>query len=270
MRRNLRTTTSYPACLETFNLLPVSDVTYDLSLLEQSREKWDRSPAVRAFYGDVFAVMMAHARSGETLDLGSGIGVIKDFFPDVVTSDIEKTPFVDLAVSCYDIEDAGKTWGNLLAFDVLHHLTKPLDFFQSAANALRPGGRLILTEPAATPGGRLFYKLCHHEPMEPAVLQPPFKFEADTPDGEFANMGMGVALFVQHFNVLKPLLQGMGLSVCEIMFRDVWAYPLTGGFSKPQLLPTAVIRWLLKCERALPKFLLHLCALRMIIVLEKQ
>jgi hypothetical protein len=247
----------------------MSDITYDLTLLQASRAKWEQSPAVREYYGAVFAEMMSYASGGDTLDLGSGIGAIKDFFPKVATSDIQATPFVDREVSCYRIQDSGRRWGNLTATDVLHHLRLPRAFFESAAAALDTGGRVILAEPAATLLGRAFYKVCHHEPIAPGRLAPPFEFKPDQPDGEFANMGMGTALFRIFYSDWYPIIQDLGFSVVAIRYRDCIAYPLTGGFSKPQLAPLWLINGLLRLEGCIPQAVMRLIALRMIIVLEK-
>ncbi|MGB0745123.1 MAG: hypothetical protein ACPGSB_11425, partial [Opitutales bacterium] len=53
-------------------------------------------------------------------------------------------------------------------------------------------------------------------------------------------------------------------------YRDLFAYPLTGGYSKPAMAPGAVIRTLLRLEAQLPHWLLRWVGLRMIIVLTKQ
>ena len=44
-------------------------------------------------------------------------------------------------------------------------------------------------------GGRLFYSLFHHEPIQPQKIRAPFEFESNGVDGAFVNMGMGVGLF---------------------------------------------------------------------------
>ena len=251
----------------------MSETTYDLNLLRQSMAKWERSPAVRAFYRDLFGGLVKRSASGPTLDLGSGIGTIKNFYPDIVTSDIEKTPYVDLGVSCYQLEATGRKWGNLLATDVLHHLRRPFDFFRGAGQVLNPGGRLIMCEPAATVFGSVFYRLCHHEPIQPLELKPPFIQENDSMDekanDEFANMGMAVALFRRHRGWTENALAEIGLVLRTVEYRDILAYPLTGGFSKPQMIPASLLKVLLGLENRLPQFALKLCALRMIIVLQK-
>jgi SAM-dependent methyltransferase len=189
----------------------------------------------------------------------------------VVTSDVFQPPYVDLKMSAYDIKppEVG-FWANIFAIDVLHHLMTPLDFLQSAASALAPGGRLILVEPAATMGGCLFYRLFHPEPVESGKIGPPFEFSPNGPGGGFANMGMGVALFRTHKAEMRRLLAEMGL-ICEsVVYRDVLAYPATGGYSKPQLLPTRSIRCLLSIEKRLPQAMLRSLGLRMRIVLRKR
>ena len=86
---------------------------------------------------------------------------------------------------------------------------------------------------------------------------------------EFANMGMGFGLFEQQREETDRRLLEMGLKCRSIDYRDLFAYPLTGGYSKPQFLPTSCLRQLLKVESHLPQWFLRLGSLRMRIVLEK-
>ena len=246
-----------------------SETTYDLSLLEQSRQKWKASSGIRATYESIYREMTSFAKGDRWLELGSGAGFFKLSHPNVSTSDIEKTKYVDLEVSAYDIEATATDWDTIFAMDMLHHLTKPLDFFLSASKSLAAGGRIVLAEPAATRLGLRFYKAFHHEPCDPQTIKEPFEFETDE-NGEFANMGMGVALFENRHGQLEKLLAEMGLHIHRLSYRDVLAYPATGGLSKPQLLPTFAISSLLKLERHLSQGILRTIGLRMIIVIERR
>ena len=240
--------------------------TYDLSLLERSAAKWQASPALRTVYGDIFGAMRQALAPGRVLEIGSGIGVAREYFPGLVASDVMVTPYVDRAISAYAIPL--ESWGNIIALDVLHHLQEPLRFLESAATGLAVGGRLILAEPAGTVGGRLFYRLFHREPCRPAEVLSPFRFATDA-DGEFANMGMAHALFGGEQPEVDACLRACGLRLVSVRYRDLLAYPATGGFSWPALLPAPVLRGLLAVERGLPQALLRFLALRMIVVLEK-
>jgi SAM-dependent methyltransferase len=240
--------------------------TYDLSLLDRSLGKWNTSPALRAVYADIFAEMRRELVAGTVLEVGSGIGMARDYFPGLVTSDIVRTRFVDRAISAYDIPREG--WGNVVAIDMLHHLQEPLRFLESAAASLAPGGRVVLAEPAGTVWGRRFYRWFHHEPCGPHAVQPPFRFAA-APDGAFANMGMAHVLFGRERRRVAAGLQQHGLRILSVRYRDFLAYPATGGFSRRALLPAAVLRGIIAVEHRLPQALLRFLALRMIVVLEK-
>ena len=241
-------------------------LTYDLSLLDRSLAKWKSSPALRAVYADIFAEMRRQLAPGRILEVGGGIGMARDYFPGLVTSDIVTTPFVDRAVSAYAIPC--ESWGNIIATDTLHHLQEPLRFLASAACALVPGGRIILAEPAGTAWGRIFYSWFHHEPCRPEVVQPPFRF-AVAADGSFANMGIAHVLFGRERNGVSADLEKHGLRIVRVHYRDLLAYPATGGFSHSAFLPAALLRGLMAIEGVMPQLLLRFLALRIIIVMEK-
>ena len=243
--------------------------TYDLSLLEKSRDKWHRSAALREYYQSLFKDLLKRRIDGPTLELGSGCGFIKSVDPTVSTSDIETTPYSDYVVDAYTIGTLRLRWSNILAIDVLHHLRYPMDFFQSAADCLLPGGRIILCEPAATIWGNLFYRCCHHEPCDPENYTPPFEFETDQ-DGLFANMGAGWTLFEKLAKHTASRLSEIGLTLSSVVDRDWLAYPITGGFSKPALLPAFAVRAMLALEMRLPQTVLKRCGLRMVIKIEKE
>lgn len=212
---------------------------------------------------------MGFSTSDRVLEIGSGAGFLKEVYPEVVTSDIALTPFVEREVSAYEIEKSEGRWGTIIAMDVLHHLRDPLRFFGSASASLTKGGRLILIEPAGTVMGRAFYRLFHQEPCRPDRLRDPYRFEADDEEGNFANMGMGWALFHRDRDTVERVLAGMNLRAISVRYRDVLAYPATGGLSRRQLLPTGLLRILLRLEKALPQWALARIGLRMIIVLER-
>lgn len=249
-----------------------SEQTYDLTLLEKSARKWLASEGLRIVYGSIYQEIQKRLSVGPTLELGSGIGGIKAFIPDTVTSDIIRTPYVDIACSAYEIPSfdpkTGGRWSNIIAVDVLHHLCMPMDFFRSAAAALGEEGKIILVEPAGTLFGRVFYGMFHPEPLKPRAIVPPFIFDAKEDSGEFANMAMGTSLFVRHRDSVDPILHDCGLKIGEITFRDLLAYPFSGGYSSPQLLPAPLIKGLLILDKRVPQWLLRWISLRMLVVIE--
>ena len=82
--------------------------------------------------------------------MGSGTSPLKQFLPNVVTSDVLDLPYLDLVFDCHDIDklDAVKD-GSLDVItltNVLHHLKSPIAFLNRAANKLKSGGKVIATE----------------------------------------------------------------------------------------------------------------------------
>ena len=51
--------------------------------------------------------------------------------------------------------------------NVLHHIPHPYKFFKEAERTLKPGGKIIMVEPANTPVARFIYQHFHHEPFVP-------------------------------------------------------------------------------------------------------
>jgi hypothetical protein len=108
-----------------------SEITYDLNLLSDSLSAWERSPGLRCVYADIYREIASSCIEGPTLEVGSGVAVSRDYFSHLVTSDIVKTPYVDCAMSAYDLEPgADGLWANIFAVDVLHHLKQPMRFFR--------------------------------------------------------------------------------------------------------------------------------------------
>ena len=85
------------------------------------------------------------------LEVGSGTSPLKLFLPNVVTSDVLDLDYLDLVFDCHDIDklDAIKdeSLDVITLTNVLHHLKSPLAFLNRAANKLKPGGKVIATEP---------------------------------------------------------------------------------------------------------------------------
>ena len=74
-----------------------------------------------------------------------------DFISNVVTSDVLELDYLDLVFDCHEIDKLVRIEDNSLDVitltNVLHHLKSPIDFLNAAAAKLKPGGKVIATEP---------------------------------------------------------------------------------------------------------------------------
>ena len=110
------------------------------------------------------------------LEIGSGTSPLKRFHPNVLTSDVLELDYLDLVFDCHDIDKLVRIEDNSLDVitltNVLHHLESPIDFLNAAAGKLKPGGKVIATEPYFSVLSRFIFKYLHHEPVGFTISEP--------------------------------------------------------------------------------------------------
>jgi SAM-dependent methyltransferase len=238
-------------------------------VIARRREIWAERPLTREVYRRSFAAIGAEMAPGpRSVEIGGGSGMARDFLPDVLVTDLVRTPHVDLVADALALPFASGTLDNLIGTDCLHHLPHPDRLFIEAIRVLRPGGRLILVEPFISPASRLVFALAHPEPVDlgadplPEDGRPVF---ADT--GPFAaNQAIPTLLFFRHRERFARRFPELRLATCRR--TSLIAYPLSGGFSAPSLVP----RWLHRAVFAIERMaapLAPLMAFRVLITLER-
>ena len=117
------------------------------------------------FYDDWLCKVAFWCVPGVTLEVGSGLGHLSKYIPNVITSDIGYHLGLSMLVDAEHIQLKEGTISNIVAFDVIHHLDHPLIFLTDTFRYLRPGGRLIISEPYVKGLSRLVY-IFHREPSQ--------------------------------------------------------------------------------------------------------
>jgi SAM-dependent methyltransferase len=98
---------------------------------------------------------------GPRLEIGSGSSIIKEFWPDVITSDIKPLNFVDRVVDAQAMPFAANSLRAIYGINVFHHFPRPRDFFREAMRVLQPGGGVIFVEPYHSAAGRWLFPRLH-------------------------------------------------------------------------------------------------------------
>jgi SAM-dependent methyltransferase len=239
--------------------------------LEHQRRAWERKPALRSVYRTWFARIRAElAPVGPTVEIGAGSGNFKEFLPEVIATDVfDNGPWLDVLADARRLPFGDGDVGNVVMADAIHHMPRPLDVLREVRRVLRPGGRVVILEPAATPWARLVLRLFHHEPVD---LHQDVFAEDGSPEPanegfSFANQAFATLLFVD--NPHETLQRVEGLELKSVQRSDFIVYPATGGFSYFCLVPANLAEPLQRAETRLLSRTTKLTAMRLLIVLER-
>lgn len=232
---------------------------------------WSEKPVLREIYADYYRRIAESCVDGPTLEVGGGSGNLKAFLTDVVSSDIMAAPWLDVACDAHRLPFSDGSFSNLVMVDVLHHLERPKAFFAEARRVLRPGGRVVMMEPAITPVSRPFYTWLHPEPVDMAedLIAAPASAPDITRDPFDANQAIPTLIFHESgAHTMAQVAPGFRLLVRRRL--SFWAYPLSGGFRPWCLLTQGMARALLALERVAEPVLGRFSAFRLFVVVERE
>jgi SAM-dependent methyltransferase len=229
---------------------------------------WERKPVLRAVYDDFYRRIVAACLPGRTLEIGGGIGNLKRRIPDVIATDIQHGPWLDCVADAQRLPFADGTITNIVMVDVLHHLEYPCNFFRTAERVLRPGGRIIMVEPAITWGSTLFYRVLHDEPVRTSA--DPLLCGSPTPARDPYDSNQAIPTLIatrdrDRFHAMFPELR-----LGRIDWFSLMVYPLSGGFRPWSLIPGGLARHALHLEQAIEPFVGRLLGFRVMMVVERQ
>ena len=173
---------------------------------------------------------------GIRIEIGSGAGIIRDFFPDVITSDIKQLPFVEIVLTADRLPFADCSIRAIYAINVFHHLPSPTRFLNEALRVLHSGGGLVLIEPFHGPVAAWLFKNLHKtEAYEPQAES----WETPNGMGPFSNANQALSYMIfkrdrERFEAEFPQLE----IVQDQPHTHLW-YILSGGLNFRQLVPNS-------------------------------
>jgi SAM-dependent methyltransferase len=190
-------------------------------------------PFLRKLYEEWYRDIATHFPSdARVLELGSGAGFLKEFVPQLITSELFSTPGVERFIDAQAIAMPEASLDGIVMTDVLHHIPDCSSFFQEAARVIRPGGGVVMIEPWNTTWSRWVYQHLHHEPFEPDARE--WRIPLSGPLSG-ANGALPWIIFQRDralFEARHP--QWRIVSILPIM---PFAYLLSGGVSLRSFLP---------------------------------
>jgi SAM-dependent methyltransferase len=238
-----------------------------MDALAEYRSIWDSKPVLRLVYNDFFRRLADRCTSGPTLEIGGGCSNLRDHLPDVVTSDIQFSPLLDLVADAQQLPFADGALGNIVMLDVLHHIEYPIHFFEEAARVLRPGGRIVMIEPAITWGSTLFYRFIHHEPVRMSVDPLSRGIPRSDRDPYESNQAIPTLIATRDRERFENAIGVLQIRRAEWFAFAV--YPLSGGFKAWSMLSPRIASLGMSLERKIEAYLGRLFGFRLLLMIEK-
>lgn len=237
--------------------------------IQENLKSWQNKPVLQKIYLRFYKLIASEINpslEGKVVELGSGIGNLKMVIPDVICTDIFKNPWIDQVENAYRLSFESNSVSNLILFDVWHHLKYPGTALEEFSRVLKPGGKVIIFEPAISLTGLLVYGLFHHEPIRlfhEIKWYPQKKADLDK-DEYYAAQGNACRIFGS--SKYKPMLKDF--KIVKTKKLSSFSYVLSGGYSKKQLYPDRLFSFITFLEKFLDLFP-FIFGTRELIVLEK-
>ena len=237
--------------------------------IHENRRHWERKPLLRKVYsqfGREISRRVDRALPGLVVELGSGMGHIKEHLPDCITTDLFPNPWIDRVEDAYNLSFTAGSVSHMILFDVWHHLEYPGEALREFQRVLTGRGRVIIFDPAMGLLGRFVFGAFHHEPLG---LRDEIQWEAPAnlnhaDRGYYAAQGNASRVFGS--TAYRKRLRHWHVS--EVAYFSALAYLGSGGFRGPQLYPMAALPLVNRVDSILSKF--PSLASRMLVVLEKR
>ncbi|MDB5227078.1 MAG: Methyltransferase type 11 [Bacteroidota bacterium] len=202
--------------------------------------------------------------NGKIVEIGSGGGFLKDIFPDVITSDILPLSVCDMQFSAHDMPFEDNSLKAIFMLNVLHHIPDNEKFFREAQRTLTSDGFIYMIEPATTSFSKFIYKNFHHEPFDENVSDWSFASKGPLSD---ANGAIPWMIFKRDYQKFKTLFPKLELE--SFNYHTPFKYLLSGGLSKPNLVPYVMYGAVSLIEKLLSPLSSRLSLFQTIIVRKK-
>src|SRR5437660_8665483 len=215
----------------------------------------------RELYRDQFRDL-PNASALSILEVGSGTSPLKQFLPNIITSDVLDLDYLDLVFDCHEIDKLDAVKDNSLDVitltNVLHHLKNPIAFLNRAASKLKSGGKVIATEPFFSVLSTVIFKYLHHEAVDLRISEPELG-EVQGPLAS-ANIALPWLIFFQNAEWLQRLNDNFDLTTFSARPFSALSYMVTGGISHRLPVPRFLYRVLFLVDLAIIRRFPRACA----------
>jgi SAM-dependent methyltransferase len=245
-----------------------------LARLKMHRQIWEKKPVLAQIYKVWFdALLDALDADGPVLEIGAGPGFLSSYArskrPHMrwLATDVVEAPWNEVVADGARLPFRSESMHAVVAFDLIHHLARPADFFKESFRVLEPGGRIVVVEPWVTPMSYPIYRFFHAEgcrmkldPWDPFVLKGSREKDAFLGDA---------AVVTRLINEASPSTwTSLGFKPPHLKVLNGFAYLLSMGFQKLCLLPRGLAPLVLSADEWTAPLARHL-GMRALVVWER-
>ena len=245
----------------------------DFALTLLNHNKLLRNKNLLHWYRISFTIQFNNTKDKTILEIGSGTSPVKLFYPDVITSDVLRLPYLDYTFDCHEIDCFDKIPDGSVDIisltNVLHHLKNPVQFILNAHKKLNHSGYIVMTEPYLSVLSYFIYNFLHHELVDMSIEKPELKNISGPLSS--ANTALPYLLFLSdNSNWINEIKEIYTIEKNSIDYFTFISYFITGGISHRFPIPLWFYKILFTIDRGLAKVFPKLFASFFIIKLKKK
>ena len=230
----------------------------DYALTLANRARLSANQNLLYWYGELYQEQFKEfpdPRDLKILEIGSGVSPLKRFLPNVLTSDVLAFDYLDYAFDCHSIDQfeaiTNQSLDVITLTNVLHHLRNPIDFLNKSASKLKPGGKVIATEPFFSVISTLIFSHLHHESVDFAINEPVLE-DVRGPLAS-ANIALPWLIFAKRSDWSERLREKFDFDVANFAPFSGISYMATGGISRRFPIPETLYRMLFRVDQRLSR-----------------
>lgn len=190
-----------------------------------------------AWYRQIYEYMTNNLSGrGLIVEMGSGSSFLHEHVPGLIRSNIIFVKENDIVFSAFALPFKDSSVGDIVLINVLHHLQDPFAFFKEAERVLRPGGRVLISDPYMS---LLSYPVWHYLHPEncdrkkigfnnTGEINPMIDANSATATNMFCLKSSALA---DHCDYLRPV---------KVELHSKFLYWIAGGYNFPQFIPTSL------------------------------
>ena len=225
------------------------------------REIIQNKDFLRAIYCEWYEkILESLPKKIDILELGSGAGFLREYLPEVITSEVFEMPDIAIVADACCLPFPDYSLNAIVMTDVFHHIPDVDRFFLESERCLRVGGRIVMIEPWRTAWSEWVYAHLHSEPFIPLGS---WKIPSIGPLSG-ANGALPWIVFERDKTLFEKMYPFLRIKNIEPLMP--FSYILSGGVSMRSLMPGWMYRPIRSFEKVLNQ---RYCAMFALIELER-